>query len=151
MKNERQEKILDLISRYEIETQDEMIEKLRNDGYNVTQATISRDMRELKLTKVLTSRGSYKYTVNYTRNPSTNVKFNNAVVDSIVSVDYAGNNIVLKTYPGLAQAVGSSVDALNISSILGCVAGDDTVIIVTKDIDASKDISEKLRELMKTF
>ncbi|MBO5845812.1 MAG: arginine repressor, partial [Clostridia bacterium] len=92
MKNKRQEKILELIAKYEIETHDDMISRLRDDGYNVTQATISRDMRELKLTKVLTSRGTYKYTVNNSRHRANNVKFNNAVVDSIVSVDYAGNN-----------------------------------------------------------
>ena len=133
MKNGRQEKILELISKYEIETQDDMINKLRADGYNVTQATISRDMRELKLTKVLTARGSYKYVVNQSRNHSNNVKLNNAMVDSISSVNYAGNNIVIKTFPGLAQAVASGVDALNIHNILGCVGGDDTIIIVTTD------------------
>ena len=128
-----------------------MISRLRADGYNVTQATISRDMRELKLTKVLTARGSYKYVINHSRNHSNNVKLNNAVVDSIVSVNYSGNNIVLKTYPGLAQAVASGVDALNMHNILGCVGGDDTIIIVTTDAEASKDISEKIKELMKTF
>ena len=151
MKNKRQEKILELIAKYEIETHDEMISRLRDDGYNVTQATISRDMRELKLTKVLTSRGTYKYTVNNSRHHANNVKFNNAVVDSIVSVDYAGNNIVLKTYPGMAQAVASSVDALNVDDILGCVGGDDTIIIVTRDEESSAEISEKIKELIKTF
>ena len=73
------------------------------------------------------------------------------MVDSIVSVNYAGNNIVIKTFPGLAQAVASGVDALNIHNILGCVGGDDTIIIVTTDADASRDISEKIKELMKTF
>lgn len=150
MKDRRQEKILELISKYEIETQEEMISRLQADGYNVTQATISRDMRELKLTKVLTSRGSYKYTVNPSRDHSNNVKFNNAVVDSIVSVDFAGNNVVIKTYPGLAQAVASGVDALNMAGILGCVGGDDTIIIVTRDVDMSQELSEKIRELMKS-
>lgn len=151
MKNKRQEKILELIAKYEIETHDDMISRLRDDGYNVTQATISRDMRELKLTKVLTSRGTYKYTVNNSRHHANNVKFNNAVVDSIVRVDYAGNNIVLKTYPGMAQAVASSVDALNVDDILGCVGGDDTIIIVTRDEESSAEISEKIKELIKTF
>jgi transcriptional regulator of arginine metabolism len=151
VKNGRQEKILELISKYEIETQDEMINRLRADGYNVTQATISRDMRELKLAKVLTARGSYKYVVNQSRSHSNNVKINNAMVDSIVSVNYSGNNIVVKTFPGLAQAVASGVDALNIHNILGCVGGDDTIIIVTTDVESSKDISEKITELMKTY
>ncbi len=151
MKNERQEKILELISEYEIETQDEMISRLRDAGYNVTQATISRDMRELKLTKALTATGAYKYTVNRMRHHSENAKFNNAVVNSILSVDYAGNNIVIKTYPGLAQAVASGIDALNMSKILGCVGGDDTIIVVTTDAEASAEISEKIKELMKAF
>ena len=151
MKNGRQEKILELISKYEIETQDDMISRLRADGYNVTQATISRDMRELKLTKVLTARGSYKYVINHSRNHSNNVKLNNAVVDSIVSVNYSGNNIVLKTYPGLAQAVASGVDALNMHNILGCVGGDDTIIVVTVDEASARELSEKIRELMKVF
>lgn len=151
MKNSRQEKILELISKYEIETQDDMIARLRADGYTATQATISRDMRDLKLTKVLTARGSYKYVVNQARNHSNTAKLNNAVVDSIVSVNYSGNNIVLKTFPGLAQAVASGVDALHIHNILGCVAGDDTIIIVTSDEEASRDISNKIKELMKSF
>ena len=150
MKNTRQEKILELISSFEIETQEEMISRLREGGYNVTQATISRDMRELKLSKVLTARGRYKYSVDPSRNYVGNVKFNNAVVESITSVDWAGNNIVLRTYPGLAQAVASSVDSLDMAGILGCVGGDDTIIIVTRDSDVSREISEKIRELMKT-
>ena len=151
MKKGRQEKILELITKYEIETHDDMISRLRDDGYNVTQATISRDMRELKLAKVLTARGGYKYVVNQSRNHSNTVKLNNAMVDSIVSVNYSMNNVVIKTYPGMAQAVASSVDSLNMHNVLGCVAGDDTIILVTTDTESSLEISTKLRELMKTF
>ena len=151
MKKDRLDKVIEIITNNEVETQDALIAHLSAAGYNVTQATISRDMRELKLTKVLTSRGTYKYTVNNSRHHANNVKFNNAVVDSIVSVDYAGNNIVLKTYPGMAQAVASSVDALNVDDILGCVGGDDTIIIVTRDEESSAEISEKIKELIKTF
>ena len=151
LRSARHAKILEIISHKEIETQEELCAELNNLNYVVTQATISRDMRELKLTKVLTSRGTYKYTVNNSRHRANNVKFNNAVVDSIVSVDYAGNNIVLKTYPGMAQAVASSVDALSVESILGCVGGDDTIIIVTRDEESSAEISEKIKELIKAF
>lgn len=149
MKNERQKQILDLILRYEIETQDEMISRLRDEGYNVTQATISRDMRELKLTKTLTARGTYKYVVNQPKGNSIGVTFNHAVAESIVSVDYALNTVVIKTYPGLAQAVASGVDALNMNSILGCVGGDDTIIVVCRDEASSADICTKIKELMK--
>ena len=151
MKSERQNRILELVSKYEIETQEEMMERLRSEGYMVTQATVSRDLKELKLTKALTARGNYRYCVNPGRNHTGNVKLNNAMVDSIVFVDYSMNNVVIKTYPGLAQAVASAVDALNMHSILGCVAGDDTIIIVTRDEEGSAEISEKIRELMKTF
>ena len=151
MKKQRQEKILELITKYEIDTHEDMIARLCDEGYNVTQATISRDMRDLRLTKVLTSRGTYKYAVNSASNQSNSIKLNNAVVDSIISVEYAGNNIVIKTYPGLAQAVASGVDSLNNDSILGCVGGDDTIIVVTRDAEASAHISETIRELMKTI
>ena len=152
MKNRRQEKILELISRYEIETQEEMISRLLDEGYNVTQATISRDMRELKLTKVLTAKGTYKYAAGSTRYSSNNsLKINTAIADAIVKVDYALNNIVIKTFPGLAQAVASGVDSLNMDSILGCVGGDDTIIVVTVDEASARELSEKIRELMKVF
>ncbi len=152
MKNRRQEKILELISRYEIETQEEMISRLLDEGYNVTQATISRDMRELKLTKVLTAKGSYKYAADSTRYTSNNsLKINTAIADAIVKVDYALNNIVIKTFPGLAQAVASGVDSLKMDSILGCVGGDDTIIVVTVDEASARELSEKIRELMKVF
>lgn len=152
MKNRRQEKILELISRYEIETQEEMISRLLEEGYNVTQATISRDMRELKLTKVLTAKGSYKYAADSARHAASNtLKINTAIADAIVKVDYALNNIVIKTFPGLAQAVGSGVDSLHLETILGCVGGDDTIIVVTVDEASARELSEKISELMKVF
>ena len=79
------------------------------------------------------------------------VKLNNTMLESIISVDYAMNNVVIKTFPGLAQAVASGVDSLNISTILGCVAGDDTIIVVTFDQDSSQELCDKIRELMKSF
>ncbi len=151
MKSERQAAIIDLITRYEIETQEDMIEKLRSAGYEVTQATVSRDIRELKLTKSLSSHGTYRYMKSTARQNAGSVKFNNAVVDSITSVDYAENIIILKTYPGLGMAVASGVDALNLPKILGCIGGDDTIMIVTRDKESAKDISEKIHDLMKSF
>ena len=151
MKSQRQSRILELISKYEIETQDDMMLRLKNEGFKVTQATVSRDLKELKLTKVPTARGTYRYSVNSGRYHTANVKFNSAMADSIVGVDYSFNNVVIKTYPGLAQAVASAVDTLNMHNILGCVAGDDTIIIVTRDEESSSEISNKLKELMKSF
>ena len=151
MKSERQNRILELVAKYEIETQEEMIERLRKEGYHVTQATVSRDLKELKLSKALTARGTYRYSVGTNRNHTGSVRLNNAMVDSIVSVNYSMNNVVIKTYPGMAQAVASSVDSLNMHNVLGCVAGDDTIILVTTDAESSIEISTKIRELMKTF
>ena len=151
MKSERQNRILELVSKYEIETQEDMIERLRAEGYMVTQATVSRDLKDLKLSKALTAHGTYRYCVSHGRNHTGNVRLNNAMADSILHVDYSLNNVVIKTYPGLAQAVASSIDAMNMHNILGCVAGDDTIIIVSRDTESSVQISRKLKELMKAF
>ena len=151
MKSQRHARILELVSKYEIETQEDMMTRLLADGFKVTQATVSRDLKELKLTKTLTARGTYRYAVNTARQHTGSVKLNNAMVDSIIQVDYSLNNVVIKTYPGLANAVASGVDALNMHSILGCVAGDDTIIIITRDEESSAELSETLTELMKTF
>ena len=151
MKSERQNRILELVAKYEIETQEDMIERLRKEGYAVTQATVSRDLKELKLSKALTARGTYRYSVGTGRNHAGSVRLNNAMVDSILSVNYSMNNVVVKTYPGMAQAVASAIDSLNMHSVLGCVAGDDTIILVTTDEASSLEISTKIRELMKSF
>ena len=143
--------MLELVTKYEIETQDELMKRLQSEGFKVTQATVSRDLKELKLTKTLTARGTYRYSVNAGRQRTGSGRLNNAMVDSIVQVEYSMNNVVIKTYPGLAQAVASAVDALNMHNILGCVAGDDTIIIVTRSVEDSADINEKIRELMKSF
>ena len=151
MKNERQNRILELVSKYEIETQEEMIDRLRSEGYMVTQATVSRDLKELKLTKTLSANGTYRYCVSHGRTHTGNMRLNNAMADSVLHVDYSLNNVVIKTYPGLAQAVASSIDAMNMHSILGCVAGDDTIIIVSRDEKSSAEISARLKELMKAL
>ncbi len=151
MKNNRHEKILDLISRYEIETQEELIEKLNLSGFRVTQATVSRDIRELKLSKVMTGRGTYRYILPVRYDNPIGIKFNNAIAESIISINYAQNIIVLKTYPGHSQAVAVSIDALNIPQILGCVAGDDTIIAVASDEESAKDISIKIKDIIKSI
>ena len=130
MKSERQNRILELVAKYEIETQEEMMERLRSEGYAVTQATVSRDLKELKLSKALTARGNYRYCINPGRVGGGNTKLNSVMVDSITSVEYSQNNVVIKTYPGLAQAVASAIDAMNMHQVLGSVAGDDTILAV---------------------
>ena len=151
MKSERQNRILELVAKFEIETQEEMMERLRSEGYMVTQATVSRDLKELKLSKALTARGNYRYCINPGRVSGGNTKLNSVMVDSITTVDYSMNNVVIKTYPGMAQAVASAVDSLNMHDILGCVAGDDAIILVTRGEASSLEISQRIRELMKSF
>lgn len=149
MKSERQARILEIISKYEVQTQEEITERLQSEGFKVTQATVSRDLRDLKLTKSMSSSGKYRYTEAKAHDHVGMVKLNKAMLESIVDVKYSLNNVVINTLPGLANAVASSVDALALDSILGCVAGDDTIIIVTSDEESSAEISEKLKEMMR--
>ena len=151
MKTKRQEKIIEIVTQNEIGTQEALIDALRNAGCNVTQATVSRDIRELKLTKMLTAHGTYRYVRHQENSHRGHVKLNNAVADSITSVDYSNNIIVLKTFPGLAMAVASGIDAMNLPDILGCIGGDDTIMIVTRNEETSADISSKIKDLMKSI
>ena len=151
MKTKRHDKILDIIGRYDIETQDDLIARLRKEGFEVTQATVSRDIRELKLSKVLTGRGTYRYVRGDNKSVDVNVKFNNALVESIQRVDYAGNIIILKTSPGLASAVATGIDAINMVEILGSIAGDDTIMVVVRDEESAEEIADKLKNMIKTI
>lgn len=150
MKSGRQEKIISLVERCEIETQEELIGLLLREGYRVTQATVSRDIKELKLSKVPTGRGTYKYALPKQDDNAGSLKFNSALIESIKKVDYSGNIIVLSTYPGLANAVAAGLDSIETNEILGSVAGDDTIFIVTRGLDSSKSLSERIKILLKT-
>jgi transcriptional regulator of arginine metabolism len=151
MKTQRQNKILEIIGKYEVETQDDLINMLAREGFTVTQATISRDIRELKLSKVLTGRGTYRYIQGGHKTIDVNVKFNNALVDSIQRVDYANNIIVIKTFPGLAPAVATSIDAIHLVEILGSIAGDDTIMVIVRDEESAAEIADKLKNIIKTM
>ena len=145
----RQKKILELISERNVSTQTDLTNLLIDAGFDVTQATISRDIRELQLSKVLTGKGTYRYVAPKREDMVTGLKFNTALVESITHVEYAANMIVVKTIPGLAQAVATGVDNLTLADVLGCVAGDDTIMIVTRHENAAKNISERIRIMMK--
>ena len=151
MKKHRQEKMLELISKYEIDTQDELIERLRDHGFEVTQATVSRDVRELKISKMTTGKGTYRYVLPRQVDQTAGMKFNAALVDSIISVDHACNIAVLKTYPGLANAVAVGLDSMNLQQILGCVAGDDTIMVVCRDEECAESIADRFCDLMKNI
>ncbi|MBQ8397336.1 MAG: arginine repressor [Clostridia bacterium] len=148
MKNRRQDKILELIDQYDIETQDNLIERLQAAGYPATQATISRDIRELKLSKVMTGHGTYKYIRPPMAEGSVNNRFNAALVDSITRVDCAGNIVVVKTAAGMANAVATGIDSIYSSDILGSVAGDDTIIVVVRDAEAAEKTCENLKMMI---
>ena len=149
MKRERQQAIVKLISEYEIDTQDELISRLNNDGYNVTQATISRDIRELKISKVLSPDGAYYYSLPDRQNAvRASNSFKHAYSSAILSVEGVGNIVVIKTHPGLAQAVAAGIDTIHNGNIAGCVAGDDTIITVARDTEKAIESINKLRNEM---
>lgn len=149
MKKNRHEKIIEIVERYDVETQDELIEHLRRTGYDVTQATVSRDIRELKLTKVMGDNGSYRYQLPKSNEALSNFKFNHALAESITSVDYALHTVVVKTFPGMAQAVAVGIDSLKLPVILGCVAGDDTIVIIARNPDAAADLNGRIKEIIR--
>ncbi len=150
MKKGRQEKIIELITKYEINTQDDLIDMLGVEGYKVTQATVSRDIRDLDLVKVATPGGSYKYVVSHvSKNGVGGVSLlKNPIVETVISITCAQNIIVFRTTPGMAGAVATFIDRMPDESILGCVAGDDTIIIVTPDNDTAISTAERFKSII---
>ncbi len=151
MKQRRQARILEIVNNFDIKTQDEITNILQKEGFKVTQATVSRDLRDLKLTKNMSSVGRYRYIASTVPDGLGDVRLTHAITAAILGVKYSQNDIVIKTLPGMAQAVASAVDALNIDGILGCVAGDDTIIVVAIDAEQAAQISEKIKELLKSY
>ena len=145
-RNARQGKILELIEEKDIETQVELVKELQNSGFEVTQATVSRDIKELGLIKISADGKRQKYTKERTDNTVMS-KFTDMFRHSVVTIDYALNIVVIKTLSGSANVAGTMVDRLKNSSVLGCVAGDDTVFAVLRDERAAEDLTQKLREI----
>ena len=146
MKKLRQKKMLELISGHEINTQEELISRLREYGFEVTQATVSRDIRDLKIAKISTGAGTYRYVAPLQKNDVDSGRLSDRRLSgSITGVDHACNIVVLKTHAGLAQAVAVGIDGMNLSDVLGCVAGDDTIMIVTRNAEIAADIADHLR------
>lgn len=145
MKLERQEKIIELIMNNAIETQDELIGRLAAQGFKVTQATISRDIRDLKISKVPTGNGTYKYTVTKHEDISFNLRLNATLTASIKRIESANNLAVFRTMPGLASAVAAGIDSMDIPSYLGCVAGDDTILLIFKDDETAEEFCNEFK------
>ncbi len=148
MKTGRQAKILDLISRYEIETQEELAEYLQKEGYPVTQATISRDIRELNLVKAAGSSGKQKYAPAYPNVPELNEKYIRVLREGFSSMDMAQNILVVKTVSGMAMAVAAALDAMQWPEIAGCIAGDDTIMCAVKSTQDTLRVMEKIRRII---
>ena len=149
MKSQRQAKILEIISNKNIETQEQLLAELQEEGFHSTQATISRDIKELRIVKELTSLGLYRYTISAGDLGSTfSARLNTIFRECVISFDYAQNIIVVRTLPGLASAAGSAIDAMNLNTIVGTLAGDDTVMIVMRDTNAAATLCGEIKSLL---
>ncbi len=149
MKISRHSKILEIIENNVIETQEELAEQLKKSGINVTQATVSRDIKELRLIKVLTEDGRYKYAAMKEQNSMLRERLFKTFSETVLSVDYSGNIIVVKTFSGAANAAGEAIDAFDIKEIVGTVAGDNTIFILVRNTENVSTVIEKFKKLMK--
>ncbi len=149
MKERRHAKILELIEKYPIDTQEELLRRLREEGYEVTQATVSRDIKELRLIKTLTASGKYRYTVGQEDTRDYTTKFYSLFSDSALSVDYAQNMVAVKCLTGMANAVCAAMDALSWEEIVGTLSGDDTIFILARDENAAERLSSELKKLIR--
>ena len=148
MKTRRHAKILELIKEHDIDTQDELLRHLREEGFDVTQATVSRDIKELRLVKTLSRSGKYKYSTGSETTNDMSAKFYSLFSDSVLSVEAAMNMLVVKCMTGMAQAVCASLDAMRWPGFVGTLAGDDTIFIVCRsDADALSG-QEEFRKLI---
>jgi transcriptional regulator of arginine metabolism len=149
MKYNRHAKILDIIENFEIETQDELADKLRETGMDVTQATISRDIKELRLVKVLTAGGRYRYSAMHADSGNMTDRLLVIIKEAFVSCDYANNILIIKTLPGMAQAVAATLDALGWNDIVGTIAGDDTIMVICRAEKIAEDLMEKFTRMVR--
>ncbi len=153
MKNARQQKILELIAKFDIDTQETLIKKLAEAGYHVTQTTASRDIRQLNLIKGITPAGTYKYIA-----PNSVIKsegkapvFNSAITDAVIKVEAAGHIVVVKTFSGMANAIAVCFDSLHRDNIVGSVAGDDTILLVVKTSQGALELETELKQIFKIY
>lgn len=148
MKIKRHAKINDLINQYDIDTQEELAERLNQEGFQVTQATVSRDIRELKLTKISLSDGKQKYAVMHTGNAGMNEKYLRVLQDGFATMEMAQNILVVKTVSGMAMAVAAALDAMHWPEIAGCIAGDDTIMCAIRSADDTLIVMDKIRKII---
>lgn len=138
MKTGRHDAILEIIATENIDTQEQLTEKLRERGFSVTQATVSRDIKQLRLVKRSTSGGSYKYAVQKSDDPQNNAKYKNIMRETVISIKPAGTLVVIKTYTGMANAAAAAIDAVAGSLVVGTIAGDDTIFVATESEETAR-------------
>lgn len=148
MKSQRQAKIMEIISTINVETQEQLLQELQQAGFRSTQATISRDIKELRIIKELTTLGTYRYTTATKEVPATfSSRLNTIFRECVTKYDYAQNIVVIHTLPGLANAAASAIDAMNMSVVVGTLAGDDTVMVVMRDSNAAAQLCGEISNL----
>ncbi len=149
MKSQRQAKIMEIIGSRNVETQEQLLAALQDEGFRGTQATISRDIKELRIVKELTSLGTYRYTTSSTEiTGSFSSRLNTIFRECVIGFDYAQNIIVIRTLPGLASAAGSAIDAMNLHAVVGSLAGDDTVMVIMRDNNAAAAFCGEIKNLL---
>ena len=146
MKTKRHSKIVELINSYDIETQEELAQKLEVGGFVVTQATVSRDIRDLKLSKVVMANGKQKYSL-MPKQDGISEKYVRILGEAFVSMDMAQNILVVKTVSGMAMAAAAALDSMQMSEIVGCIAGDDTIMAAIRSVDDTVVVMERIRKL----
>ena len=148
MKKRRHEKILQIISNNTVDTQEELLRLLRDEGFDVTQATVSRDIKELRLVKTQTGNGKYRYTAPKDGSRDMSSRFFSLFSENTISVQSACNIVVIKSLTGMAQAVCAAMDSLHWEGIVGTLAGDDTIFVVTQEEECARRFCEELRRMM---
>ena len=148
MKRKRHEKIIELIERYDIETQEELAAYLRKEGFEVTQATVSRDIRELHLSKIAAGGGRQKYIILKQEDSHLGDKYIRVLRDGFSSMDMAQNILVVKTVPGMAMAVAAALDAMKFPEIVGCIAGDDTIFVAVRSVEETQALMDQIRVML---
>lgn len=148
MKIERHSKIVELIGKHQVETQEELADLLNAEGFRVTQATVSRDIRELKLTKVAGENGRQKYVILQNENPALDGKFIPILKSGFVRMDMAQNILVIRTVSGMAMAVAAALDAMHFQEVVGCIAGDDTIMCAVRSSNDTILLMDKIRKLL---
>ena len=148
MKAQRQAKIMEIITDSNIETQEQLLAALQESGFSCTQATVSRDIKELRIVKELTPMGTYRYTAAADKSDVFSSRLNTIFRECVTNYDHAQNIAVIKTMPGLADAACSTVDAMNLSVVVGSLAGDDTALIVMRDNAAAAAFCAEIKKLL---